>query len=156
MVSSRNKSAMPRGAGVCQPGPHQANGSSYRGWELTNRPYAQADIRPARELVGLDLGDVWEISELMPTGQTKPGQCDIRYGEPATHNRHIHNSSSLPIHECAGFHSACPMAPHPGRKISRAQAGTQYLLHQSNRSPGKRGRRQSRHADAVRARVRAK
>src|SRR4051812_46529807 len=87
IVSSRNRWAIPRGTGVCQPGPHQANGSSYRGSGLINGSYTQPETRPGRGLVSLDLRDVWEIPELMPAGQTIAGEGNVRYGEPATHRR---------------------------------------------------------------------
>src|SRR5215212_1713508 len=101
MVSSRNKSAIPRGAGACQPGPHQANGSSYRGSGLTDGLYTQSDASPELCLASLYPGYVWEIPKLVPASQTKAGECNVRYGEPAADDRHIHNARRLAIHKCA-------------------------------------------------------
>ena len=86
----------------------------------------------------------------MPASQTKASECNVRYGEPAADDRHIHNPRRLPIHECARFHGGRPVAAHPGREKGCTQPGAQHFLDESHRPPGNRGRGGPRHSNAVR------
>ena len=49
------------------------------------------------------------------------GERNVRHGESATHDRHINNSSRLPIQERAGFDGGRPVAAHPTAEKGRAQ-----------------------------------